>query len=251
MKKNILLLIFALCLIPMVHAEISLWDYTGIKSNESIVYYHAFYSIDDTSNALLTTTKPIDLFLRYTVEPLPYNLTAIYPQYPNAYVDWCNFTIAVSNNQFDPTTKNIINTTTTNYNYFFENTGLSFGTLQYQLRNKDSIVATMACHYTNPSTLFLENALFGRFSTYFPAFECTQCGEHDFEELTHANDNIEQRLTNETQIYTNIQNIVKINYQLWFYIIWFLKIALVLFSVSLIFIGVYYIYKFMTEVSKT
>jgi len=237
-----------------VHSEIWLFTDTTIDNQTQTVDYHGYYQIDDTSPSVISTVYPIDINLRSTVEPLPYNITSFgHPEFPNAIVDWCNYTIVVANNQFEFTNKNVINTTYTTYNYYFTNTGVANATSFYfQLKQKDYIVADMICHYTDVNSLFIDNVLIGKFSVYFPSYECNQCANHDFEELSQANQ--QSAIDNQTQqtlsIYSTVQNVIGWNYSIWIYVVWILKIGLVIGSLSLIFAGIIYIYKMFQSAGR-
>ena len=238
--------------VNMASAEVWTWTNT-IFPNESIVRYYAYYQIEDTSNDLITIQRPIPIQLISDVETLPYNISQFYPQYPNAYVDWCNYTITWQRNIYDSTygftNYQIVNTTLEVTNIFYENTPATFNVTQYYLKARDGLIAQIDCHYTNPDTLFIDNLYFGFITAYIPSFECSGCGEHSFEELINLNKQIEDNNFQQLGLTDKLQQIVDKNFQVWVILYWILKIGLIFLGIVLIFVPLYYFYLLFKSIS--
>jgi hypothetical protein len=108
----------------------------------------------------------------------------------------------------------------------------------------------MECHYTNSSTLYVENVLVGQYTTYFPAFECIGCTDYTIEELSNEIERTDEYIEDQTEIYGFIQGFLEINYKLWLIASWLVKIAFVIISISLVFLGIYYLYNLFKDVEK-
>jgi hypothetical protein len=172
-----------------VSADLSLWQDTLINNQTNIVRYHAFYQFDDTSANNIGNSKPIELRLDYNVLSLPYSL---------AYgsVDWCNFTAKQYTNRYNTSTQ-IISTTpiiaipiftffahyvSGDVNNIFFNSGSYNDYVTFTLFAKDTVEANMDCHYTDTRSLYQENVLVGRFTTYLDSFSCNDCSEFTFQQ---------------------------------------------------------------------
>lgn len=257
MKNKILLSIiagiFLVLLINSASAELWGWSQT-IFPTKNIVRYHLYYQIEDTSSDLITIQKPVPIQLLANVQNLPYNISTYYPQYPNALVDWCNYTITWQRNIYDNSffgdrKFNIINTTLETANTFYQNTNATFNISIYNLKAKDGLLADMDCHYTNNDTLFIENTYFGFITGYIPSFECSGCNDHTFEELTNLNEQILSNNFQEVGIFNQVQNVVEKNFQVWIILFWIIKISLILTAVLLMFVAIYYFYLFFKSIS--
>jgi hypothetical protein len=259
MKTKLLTLmfgmIFLLAIMPFAFGEIYLWNSVGIDNSTSVVNYHAFYWFEDTSARGIGKQKDVPIVLIYVVEPLPYDLTN------HSYwgeVDWCNFTIKHSHNIYGTTFiawqgffgGELLNTTTEVQSFYFTNTSLSSDKITINMRDRDTLTATMTCHYTDSRSLYVENILFGRFTTFMPSFECDGCSKYSLEELSYQTEKQEEITTNELAIYTKIQTAIDWNFQIWLIVSWIIKIAFILIGVGLIFAGVYYFYIFLQNIGK-
>lgn len=245
-------MIFIIAFIAQASADIWSWEDTLIDQNRSIVRHHAYYQIQDTSFANILIQKPVRVELVAGIQNLPYDIGAGYPQFAGSYVDWCNYTITWQKNEYDSTLGltnwKIVNTTLETTNTYFANTSATNQVNQYELRARDGLIADIDCHYTNPETLFIDNIYFGQISSYVPAYECEGCGDKTFEQLTQENLVLEQRISEETGVYTQIQSLVDKNYTIWVILSWFVKIALIFLAIALMFVGIYYFYLFFKSI---
>jgi len=246
----ILMAFFLLTIMPIfVNAEMWLWEDTIISYNNNLVTKHGYYQFEDTSASGIGRDKPIGMVLWYVVEGLPYNLTAV--GYAGE-VDWCNFTIQHDKSSWEISDgQKYLNRTIVRESYYFQNTiNSSSAQLYYELKDRDSLVADMVCHYTDSSSVFIENTLFGRWTTYFGAYECMDCEEYSLEELSNQIERNEDIIEEETEVYEKIQSIIDMNYQLWLIVSWIIKIGFVMAGIGLIFSGVYYLYNFFKDIER-
>lgn len=233
-----------------VHAEIYAHDTVRIENATQTVTFLAYYNLLDTSPGGIGQNKAVPIGLYTEIEALPYNISTYYPQYSNALVDWCNYTIKKYNNQWDGE-GHIINTTTTIVNSYYSATGNgSTNYTEWNLFDQDEISATVTCHYTNADTLFLDSMLFGRTTTFYPAMACRSCEGYSFEELAHENDNLNAAIENEVAIYGYIQKAMKVLYQFWLIFKWVTQIALIFIAISLLIQAGKYVYLKIVEMEK-
>lgn len=236
-----------------VSSEMWYWNTVNLDYDDQTVAQHGYYQFDDTSAKGVGRNKPIDLTIWYDVEGLPYDLTPTYA----GNVDWCNLTITHLENEYGTefvawqgvVGGEYINTTTTVDSYLFENTiNHTNGQLEYSMKDKDGLTVDMKCHYTDGNSTFVDNILFGRYTTFFGAYQCDDCEEYSLEELSNTVERNDEIIIEETQVYENIQSVVDMNYQLWLIASWLVKIGFVIIAVSLVFAGVYYLYLFFKDI---
>ena len=254
--KNLLVMgIFLLLISPLIASEMFLWNNVIVDKTDSVVKYHAYYWFDDTSARGIGKQKDIPVTLYYEVEPLPYNLTN------EGYwgeVDWCNLTILSYHNVYGTSFSafegfeggELINTTTEFQSYYFSSSNLGFGQIVLNMRDKDSFVADMTCHYTDIRSLYIENILFGRFTTYIPSFECEGCSQYTLEELSNQIDSQEEITENELEIYNRFQTMIGWNFQIWIILSYILKIGFIFIAIGLIFSSGYYFYMLLKKIGE-
>jgi hypothetical protein len=256
MRKQLLFLLCTIFLIGIIHAEVTLWGNVIVNEDTNIVKQHAYYKFDDTSSKGIGSQKPVVVTLTYNVQTLPFNLST-YGYWGE--VDWCNFTVTqfanIYGTQFIPFegfsgTYNIINTTVYSQSIYFNGSYVPPSNIVVDLRSKDSMIADMSCHYTDSRSLYVENLLFGSFTTYMPSFECEGCTQYSLEEQSQLTEKNQAITSNELSIYEGIQTIVNWNYQMWLIASWVAKIGLVFVAVAFIFAIGYYFYMFLTKLGR-
>jgi hypothetical protein len=227
-----------------VSAEMSFWTDTLISNSSQTINYHGFYKFEDTSVDGIGRHIPIEIYLSYQVQALPF---------PSG-VDYCNFTILHLKNRYD-SLGNFQNISRETQNYFFTTGALNYSTIIIEAYDRDSIIYDMVCHYegldnfTNYAYREM-NTPIGSVTTFFPSYYCKECSDYTLEELSQETIKNEAMIEDEINIYDNIQKIVVQNYKLWLITNWISKFGLLFASIILIFAGVYYIYEFIKDLAK-
>jgi hypothetical protein len=258
MKKQILILATAmifLMAIMQISGEMNLWNEVSNDQSQSLTKYSALYTFDDTSARGIGKNKDIPLTFVYSVMPLPFNLTTN----GSAQVDWCNFTIVHYHNIYGTSFVafegfyggELLNTTIETQSYYFSTNGSSAGgQVTFDMRDKDYLMATMKCHYTDPAYLYDGNILVGNFETLLPSYECEGCTKYSLEEISNEIERKEQVTQNELSIYQRIQTVIYWNFQIWLIMSWVIKISLILVAVGFVFAGVYSFYLLLKDLSE-
>ena len=237
-----------------VSAEMWYWNTININYDDQTITQYGYYQFDDTSGQGVGRNKPIEVILWYEVEGLPYDLSV---GNHSGYVDWCNFTATHLMNKYGTSFiaweglvgGEFINTTEEVDNIYFENTTtFSNGQFSYDMKDKDGLTIAMECHYTNASSLYVENILFGRFTTYFGAYECDDFQEYSLEELSNSVERNDEIIAEQTEVYGKIQYIIGRNFFLWLMASWLVKIGFLIMAVTLVFAGIYYLYMFLKDI---
>lgn len=249
MKKLLLMMIMGIFLVATANAEVSLWSnqlMNGIMNDStnfnrlynSTVQDHLFYQFDDTSIEGVGRNKPIALKLYYSIMPLPYNMGSY-----GGEVDWCSLIIRHFKNIYD-NDENRINTTVeyTNIN-FTTSVSSQTGYINLDMRSDDTVSGDIYCHYTDVNALYGDNILIGRWTTYLPTFECKGCSDYSLETLTNELDTLDERLTDQNQIYSAIQSFANYDFQVWLIVKWIISIAFFFVAVYFVFYSIYFVYK--------
>lgn len=251
--------IFLIAIMQSASSEMWMWSNTFIDTPKQTLTHHTYIQIDDTSNALVTIgqTVPIELIAGLGVD-LPLNLTTSNLTGLGS-IDYCNYTISVTNNIYDlslfgNTNYKIINQTITNYNvYYPSGSNATNNVTQFYLRAKDLLTADFVCHYTNVADLNNSVVLSNQIATvsaYIPAFQCDGCSKYTFENLVNQNDQFAESINNATAFYDNFQNLVDKDFFVWLVVSWLIKIALILTAVGLIFVAMYFLYIFFKSIAE-
>lgn len=239
-KLLALMIVSFLFLIPLVSSEVSLWNNVIKDTDQQTVTHHVLYAFDDTSESNIGRNKDIPVSIYYNVQSLPYNLS--YGQ-----VDYCNLTIIHIKNNYTSDLAgfdfNVEQTEETQSLYF--SSGSSNGFVNFNMRSSDTLLGGITCHYTDVNSLYEDNVLVGRLTTYMPSFECKGCQDFSLEELSNQID-LNQNITdNELQIYNNVQVFFSWNMMIWLILSWVIKIFFIIIAVTLLFSGIYYVYKYI------
>lgn len=230
-------------------ADITFWRDVSLNQNKSIVKLHGYYQFFDESESLTGKFKSIPIGISYFWQDIPYNISAVYPQYANAYVDWCNLTIIHDSNQYSVLEGNLNNSAEEIFNVYLTNNLSDSQQKIFDMKHQDSLVLDWDCHYTNSNTLYIDNILFADWDTFYPAFSCSGCEESKLEELANDIQFNEQQAEKEVQIYEKVQIFVKLVYNLWLYASWIIKIGLIFLALTLIFAMGYLFYSILNSMA--
>ena len=248
MKKLLLMIIMGIFLVATVNAEMGLWSnqlmnglLNGTNFNEnynSTVQDHIFYQFDDTSIEGTGKNKPISLQLDYSIMPLPFSMGSY-----GGTVDWCSLIVRHFKNIYN-SDNNRINTTIeyTNINFTTSVTSQT-GSIILDMRSDDTVSGDIYCHYTDVNALYGDNVLVGRFTTYLPTFECSGCSDYSLETLTNELATMDERLNDQSQIYSSIQSFANYDFQVWLVFKWIIAIAFFFVAIYFVFYSIYFVYK--------
>lgn len=253
MRNKIITLMLGMMLLIVLtanaRADITFWRDISVDTNKSIVKAYGVYNFLDTSPDFLGKYKPIPIAIMYDWDNLPYNISTYYPEYPNAIVDYCNLSIVHYKNEYD-SDGNFNGTTLENFYFSVSSASAGQNMTAFYMKHRDTLSISWDCHYTNPDTLFIEGVLFADFGTFFPAFSCSGCEEFKLEELADEISFNTAQAEKEISMYQKLQNIVKLNYNLWLYASWIIKIGMIFGAISLIFIVGFLFYQMINSMAR-
>ncbi len=233
-------MIFLLGIMPLVSAEIYLWQDVILSRSANTTTDHIYIQLDDTSEGFKWRNRQVPITLKFFTQDLPFNLTF-------GQVTSCNFSYTTFQNTYD-NEGNFLSDTKVSDSFFFTS-GINEGEVTLFLKDDDDITADFKCFYTNTDSLYEDNALIGRITTFLPSFECRGCTEFTLEELSNEVERSEEITVNELAVYRIIQEIINKNFQLWLIASWIVKLFLVIFAVGLIFASFYYMWKFFEDIA--
>lgn len=248
MKKMILFLM-AFFLIGYANAEIYLWQnqlMNGISSGNpnlnSTVQDHLFYQFEDTSIDGTGKNKYIPVWLKYSIPAMPV-------VYPNTNIDWCNVTLRHFKNVYD-SNGNRINTSVDIQTYYHSSNSSVSGDIYIDVRSDDTLSGDIYCHYTNVSALYETTLPIGRWDTYLPSFECKGCSDYSLESLTNELDTLDERVSDQNQIYSSFQTFIDYNFEAWLIVKWLVSFAFLGITLYLIFYSMYFIYSIFKNIER-
>lgn len=178
--------------------------------------------------------KPLEVYVAYNIYPAYWNSVNV-----NNTISSCSFAIKYS--RFNT------NGSTTIYQQNFT-TDIANAKYFVKLQKGDTFYVDEQCFFNSPSQRVLQ--IPADFTIVAPTWNCQACQYYEWlsdqVRLTKA-----VTLSNYSQdILGYMKNIVLIFYEFFIYAWWFFLILLLLFSVSLIFIGIYWLYNFLMRHTK-
>lgn len=229
-------------LMSLVSAEVNLWEDILISETDQTVTEHSYYQFDDTSVTNIGFSKDVQVILGIDVEALPFDAGTF-------VVDWCNWTIKHTKNRYS-SLGNHENASTEITNNYYSSNSSSSELLYFELKDKDSLVSDVVCHYNDSNNLYQDNVLIGKVTTFFPAFECDECEEFTLEELSNEVERLDQTIEDEVEVYDNIQTAIGWNFEIWLILFWIFKLIVVFIALSMVFAVVYYMYMLVRNVER-
>ncbi len=239
----IMSMVFLMAIMPMVSAEVYLWQDVILNKAQNTTTHHIYYQLDDTSEGFKWRNREVPIEITFFTQDLPFNLSAGHGQ-----VTSCNFSFTSFHNIYDDE-GNFLSDSTESGSFFFDS-GINEGSQTFLLRDDDDITADFKCVYTDNNFLYEDNALIGRISSFLPSFECRGCTEFTLEELSNEIERAEEITTQELSIFRIIQDLINRNFQLWLIASWIVKIFFIVFAVALIFSSAYYMWKFFEDIAQ-
>lgn len=239
--------VFFCLFISSVSAELFLWTDTIVNNQTQIVRQHGYYQFEDTSANLIGKNKPIEIIITTETEGLPFNATN---NLSYGEVDYCNFTVVHYANEWN-SDGNIVDTTREDTNVYFSNTPITSNTFTFDLRDRDSLIVDMDCHYTDVRSLYQESELIGKFITYSPEFECKGCEDQTLASISSEIERNENNSIEQTSIFSRIQNLITYNFKAWLIISWILKITFFLISIAFLVYGIFFFYNLSNELLRS
>lgn len=245
--------LLVLTMLNLASGEITFWQNTRINQNDLSVTDAGYYQFYDDIETLRDTAfldikkalyqgRTIDIFLSANIEAMPYNTT-------NYIINYCEFNITHSKAEYD-NEGNLLNMTDIIYGYVYNSTPVNTTEILITMKNRDSLVYGLSCYYNDSAYLFDESILFGRVATYFPAHKCNDCTQYSLEELSNEIERADEITEKELSIYNLMQEIVNFNFKIWLYVAWIVKIGFLILGVSLIFLGIYWMYQFIKDIER-
>lgn len=186
--------------------------------------------------------KEVLVGLFYDVNALPFNLTF-------GQVTDCNLTIREFHNTYD-SNGDLVGSTTNVNSVSFGTGSATNGNFAINLKADDTITADMDCFYTDPRSLFEDNILVGKITTFIPSFSCSECEQFSFEELSNEVARTDEIINQQNQMWTSMQNVVLYNFEAWLIISWVLKISVVFLALGILIFTAYYIYQLVKSIEE-
>lgn len=233
MRKEIIILLALILLINQVSA-LEFFQYMQDIGNNTIRSHgYLFYSTQDNTDNYIPDGKPLEFYIQYWAKINSWN-----EGNPLNNVTYCNLLgIQYSN----LTGSAILAFNVSNI------TGEVLEAKQFvNLYPDDSLSINMDCFYKTNSTLLMP----ANFQIVTPSFACKSCQFYEWTLRNVEANKIAVLKDNYFLTYGYIINLFLLNYEVIIILYWIVLISLLLFSVSMVFYGAYWVYLFLRRQLK-
>lgn len=240
MNKNITATIMVLLLIGIM-ANVSAVQYaqTKVFKDNDTVWMRTYYTWDigDLLDDHIKNGNDLEAYIRYDVYTSAWN-----KDNPDYAVDNCNFTVE----KYSILTKN----TSIIYNRVFTGatTDVSMAKYFVSLRKGEFFTSDVKCKFSGLRPELMEMPF--NLAIVTPTWECKACQSYEQSKLDI---NIEKAQTigdNTVETIDYMKQLIILNFEFVVIFFWIFLISIGWFSMSLIFLGVYWLYLYLRKVSK-
>ena len=209
----------------------SWWSYIGLPYG----LFDPFGIIDvispDYDTDVIETGKPLEMQVRYNFYPAYWNSVSL-----NNTISFCS--LAIKYQRFDA------NSTVTIYQQNFT-TDIANAKYFMKLNKGDTFYVDEQCYFNSPSQRTLQ--IPADFTIIAPTWNCQACQYYEW-----INDQVKLEKAITLSDYSNtilgyMKNIMLIFYEFFIYGWWIFLILLLIFCISLIFIGIWWAYQFLAK----
>lgn len=234
--KNKIMFMIAFILLLNVYSIMAV-EYFQTKDNignlSTRIHTFVFYGNDFTTSHI-KDNKPLELYVLYRVYIDTWNQKNIFNR-----VSYCNFTVYQSSSLYNFSSI-IFNTMITN--------DLSDSKYFVKLEKGDSFSADMICKFESAQPITLEVP--ADFSIVSPSWECKACQYYEWV-LTERKITKAENLGDKTvQVFDFIKKLFVLNYEILIALFWVLLIFLLLMGFGLIFMSIYFLFKYIWYMTK-
>lgn len=239
MKKIISCLILAIFTISLASAYVEYFQQKSDLGNGTIkdhlfVLYNKDAGLTDDH---VSGDNPYEFYIWYSVYPKTWNLANL--NYSVSYCEWkITKSAGVGNTPSIPVDINYteLDGDVMNSKYFV------------QLYDGDSIGADVTCRFENSSynQLYLPASL----QIVTPSWECKACQKYEWSLVEREIDKAKSLGDNVARVFTYIKKLFLLNFEIWLAFFWFFIIAMLFVAVGFIFMGAYFLYRFLERKMK-
>lgn len=235
--KLIFSLALAILLIASISADIEFFQYKQDLGNGTIKNHLFLMYSKGGSGDYVSGNNQYEVYILYNIYPKTWN-----SQNPSAMVEYCNFRVFQSKGISG---ENII---LLDKNYTDLDSDIMSDKYFIRMDDGDSFEADQTCYFQNNS--FSELYLPAEEQILTPTWECKECQYYEW--------SLVERGAEKTQIiggYVSIisgyiEKLISLNFEIVLALFWFFLILMVLVGISFIFIGMFWIYKYMKHLIK-
>ena len=243
MKKQILMLMLGMILlisISSISAEISYWQTkenigNGTIKNHLVLFYSkGGFGISDD---YVSGNNPYEVYLLYNVYVNKWNT-----ENPNYKISDCNLVIKFWGH--------LENTTAVVFNQTWTGTDPDVLNVKYFMRlsDGDGLLADEICDYTNSTYTGLE--LPAEMQIVTPSWECKACQYYEWSLVEGDVAKAQTIGDNVVSVSGYIKKFFMLNFEIWLALFWLFLIIMIFISISFIFVGVYWLFLYLKNVTK-
>jgi hypothetical protein len=236
MKKGIVLaLVTAIFLISLVSAEVEYFQYKSYKGN-NLFLDHLFFCYQGGTDNYVSGGHFFEAYIQYNIFVQKFNA-----ENPSEPINNCNLVLKQSSGG---NLSIIVNRTYTNASYDAMNEKYFF-----TLSDGDCVMAQIYCRfepYVNASGFKLDTSETMQLVT--PTWECKACQKYEW--TAEEQNSIKAESLGDYVIVVSdyIKKLFMLNYEIVLALFWIFLIFMLLAGVGLIFMGVYYLYLYLSHI---
>jgi hypothetical protein len=184
--------------------------------------------------------QTFEAYLLYNVYVKSFNLDN-----PDYTIDWCNFAVQQSSALTNYST--ILNQTYTSLDG-----DMMSAKFFVEMRNQDCILAQQICKYNVLVNITPNNKLIFPAEMQFvaPTWECKSCQAYEWSLIERDIVKAKSVGDNVVEVTTYIKKLFLLNYEIALSLFWLFLILMIFAGLGLIFMGVYWLYLYLSQVAK-
>jgi hypothetical protein len=234
---SILFFAIALLIIPTFSATIEFWQ-QKYQFNNTLQDHLVFFYLSKTEFNFVTTGKPLEVFLTYSMFPKSWN-----EDNPNFKISSCNLSVYYSSH-LENQSQFIFSHIVTQYDADIYNA-------KYFVRLKnenDGVIADLSCDFI--SNVPVERQMASNLVISSPTWECKSCQYYDWNIARVDGLKSNQLRSYSTSVLDYIKQLFTSLYELILAFFWIFMILMLFSAVALIFIGIYWLYLYLVKLAK-
>ena len=244
MKKTMMILFCAIIIsiffISMINAEIEYYQTKSFRGNGTIEnrltlsYGRGIFGI---ANDFVLAEDPFETYVQYDMYPQKFN-----SENPNHQVDYCELKIQVWR---DLESSPVI---LLDQNYTDQDPDIFQKQYFFQLHSNDQAIVVETCHFKDKS--FHELLLPAEMVIVEPTTECKSCQYYLW--TTQEKDITKTQIigNNVVTISDYIQKLISLIFEVILVLFWIFLILMIFVAIGLIFVGIYWLYIYLSRLSK-
>lgn len=222
-------------LMNIVNAQIDFWQTLEDRGNKSVLN-HIFLSYTNLNDDFVSGGNTYQGYIWYSVYVKQFN-----ENNPNYRIDFCNITIT----QYTDLGIRVL------LSRIYTKRDIDAKGLQqfFNMRSGDYLIADELCVF-NPLANQSDLTIPAEMQLVVPTWECKSCQEYNYASTSLTIDKTSVIGQNTASITNFIRKLVALNFEIILSLFWIFLILMIFLAVSFIFLGFFYLYRYIERMTK-